>query len=135
MMDDQEPQFLDVGEGGKRRRIAYRYTDKSAGGDLALVWMSGFLSDMGSTKAHVMADFARARGLPMLRFDYSGHGLSSGSLLEASIGDWLSQPTEDGGRGFGTTATSVLFLTIIAALVLFLTVTKRDRTQVATVPT
>jgi pimeloyl-ACP methyl ester carboxylesterase len=93
MMDDQEPQFLDVGEAGKRRRIAYRYTDESADGDLALVWMSGFLSDMGSTKAHVMADFAHARRLPMLRFDYSGHGLSSGSLLEASIGDWLEEAT------------------------------------------
>ncbi len=27
----------------------------------------------------------------MLRFDYSGHGLSSGNLLEASIGDWLEE--------------------------------------------
>ena len=91
MMDDEEPQFLEVGAAGKRRRIAYRYTDRSADGGLALVWMSGFLSDMDGTKAHVMADFARARRLPMLRFDYSGHGLSSGSLLEASIGDWLEE--------------------------------------------
>ena len=91
MMDDQEPQFLEVGGAGKRRRIAYRYTDRSVDGDLALVWLSGFLSDMASTKALVMADFARGRRLPMLRFDYSGHGLSSGSLLEASIGDWLEE--------------------------------------------
>ena len=27
----------------------------------------------------------------MLRFDYSGHGLSEGSLAEASIGDWLEE--------------------------------------------
>ena len=27
----------------------------------------------------------------MLRFDYSGHGLSGGDLLEASIGDWLEE--------------------------------------------
>ena len=46
----------------------------------------------------------------------------------ASIGDWLSQPTEDGGLGLGTTSTSVIFLATIAALVAFLTVTKRDRT-------
>jgi pimeloyl-ACP methyl ester carboxylesterase len=91
MMDDQEPQFLEVGSGKKRRRIAYRFTDGKASGDLALVWLSGFLSDMGGTKALVMAAFARAGGLPMLRFDYSGHGLSSGSLLEASIGDWLEE--------------------------------------------
>lgn len=91
MMDDQEPQFLEVGRAGKRRRIAYRFTDEDASGDLALFWLSGFLSDMGSTKALVMAAFARERRLPMLRFDYSGHGLSSGSLLEASIGDWLEE--------------------------------------------
>ena len=90
-MDDQEPQILQLGGAGKRRRIAYRYTDRSADGDLALVWLSGFLSDMGSTKALVMSDFARERRLPMLRFDYSGHGLSAGSLLEASIGDWLEE--------------------------------------------
>jgi pimeloyl-ACP methyl ester carboxylesterase len=93
MMDDQEPQFLEVETAGTRRRIAYRFADKDASGDLALFWLSGFLSDMGSTKALVMAAFARERGLPMLRFDYSGHGLSSGSLLEASIGDWLEEAT------------------------------------------
>ncbi len=27
----------------------------------------------------------------MLRFDYSGHGLSPGNLLEATIGDWLEE--------------------------------------------
>jgi pimeloyl-ACP methyl ester carboxylesterase len=91
MMDDQEPQFLELGGAGKRRRIAYRFTDKGTSDDLALFWLSGFLSDMGSTKALVMAAFARERRLPMLRFDYSGHGLSSGSLLEASIGDWLEE--------------------------------------------
>ncbi len=46
----------------------------------------------------------------------------------ASIGDWLSQPTEDGGLGLGTTSTSLVFLAAIGALVAFLTVTKRDRT-------
>jgi pimeloyl-ACP methyl ester carboxylesterase len=90
-MDDQEPQFLEVGTGEKRRRIAYRLTDDAADGDLTLFWLSGFLSDMGGTKALVMAQFARERGLRMLRFDYSGHGFSSGSLLEASIGDWLEE--------------------------------------------
>ena len=48
--------------------------------------------------------------------------------LGASIGDWLSQPTEDGGLGLGTTSTSLVFLMAIGALVAFLTVTKRDRT-------
>ena len=31
------------------------------------------------------------QGLAMMRFDYSGHGLSGGDLLNASIGDWLEE--------------------------------------------
>ncbi|MFI9047208.1 hypothetical protein [Streptomyces sp. NPDC053427] len=46
--------------------------------------------------------------------------------LGASIGDYLSQPTADGGLGLGTVITSVLFLTVILGLVVFLTVTRRD---------
>ncbi|MFI0790223.1 hypothetical protein ACH4Q6_32055 [Streptomyces lydicus] len=46
--------------------------------------------------------------------------------LGASIGDYLSQPTADGGLGLGTVITSVLFLAVILGLVVFLTVTRRD---------
>ena len=46
--------------------------------------------------------------------------------LGASIGDYLSQPAADGGRGWGTTVTSVVFLLTILAVVVFLTITKRD---------
>jgi uncharacterized membrane-anchored protein len=46
--------------------------------------------------------------------------------LGASIGDYMSQPTKDGGLGLGTTVTSVIFLGTILALVIFLTVTRRD---------
>ena len=49
--------------------------------------------------------------------------------LGASIGDWLSQPTADGGLGLGTTTTSVAFLTAILATVVYLTISKRDRTE------
>jgi uncharacterized membrane-anchored protein len=41
--------------------------------------------------------------------------------LGASFGDLLSQPREYGGLGFGTTLTSVLFLTAIMALVAYMT--------------
>jgi len=46
--------------------------------------------------------------------------------LGASIGDYLSQPTGDGGLGLGTVVTSVLFLAVILGLVVFLTVTRKD---------
>jgi uncharacterized membrane-anchored protein len=50
--------------------------------------------------------------------------------LGASIGDFLSQPRADGGQGLGTTGTSVLFLAIILALVGYLSITRRDATEV-----
>jgi pimeloyl-ACP methyl ester carboxylesterase len=84
-----EPQFLEVGAGRKRRRIAYRLDDQA--GEPALLWLSGFLSDMASTKATTLAEWARKAGLTMLAFDYSGHGLSEGDLLKATIGDWLEE--------------------------------------------
>ncbi len=90
-MDADEPQFLDVGEGGWRRRIAYRLAEGAARNAPALLWLPGFLSDMASTKALALADWAKANRLPMLRFDYSGHGQSEGDLLHASIGDWLEE--------------------------------------------
>lgn len=46
--------------------------------------------------------------------------------LGASIGDYLSQPAKYGGLGLGATGTSVLFIGAILALVIFLSVTKRD---------
>ena len=47
----------------------------------------------------------------------------------ASMGDLLSQPTSNGGLGLGTTGTSILFLATIAALVSYLTVTRKDKIE------
>ena len=44
----------------------------------------------------------------------------------ASIGDLLSQPKDSGGLGFGTTNTSLIFLSLIAVLVIYLSVTRKD---------
>jgi len=46
--------------------------------------------------------------------------------LGASLGDYLSQPTENGGLELGTVVTSVIFLLAILATVIYLTITKRD---------
>lgn len=46
--------------------------------------------------------------------------------LGASLGDYLSQPKEYGGLGFGTTVTSVIFLIPILAIIIFLAITKCD---------
>lgn len=46
--------------------------------------------------------------------------------LGASIGDYLASPTSEGGLGLGTNLTSILFLSTILSLVVFLAVSKRD---------
>ena len=43
--------------------------------------------------------------------------------MGASFGDLLSQPVADGGLGFGTTVTSVAFLSVIAAVIVYMTIT------------
>jgi uncharacterized membrane-anchored protein len=40
--------------------------------------------------------------------------------LGASIGDYLSQPRDEGGRGLGTTGTTVIFLATILGVVVYL---------------
>ena len=55
--------------------------------------------------------------------------------LGASIGDFMSQPKADGGLGLGTTATSAIFLLTILALVVYLTLTKKDEIKPDHVPT
>ncbi|MEP1537054.1 MAG: alpha/beta hydrolase [Paracoccaceae bacterium] len=67
------------------RRIAYHKTD---GAGPCVVFMGGLKSDMDGTKAIHLENWAKARGQAFLRFDYSGHGQSSGTFEEGCIGDW-----------------------------------------------
>jgi pimeloyl-ACP methyl ester carboxylesterase len=58
------------------------------GGSPTVVWLGGFRSDMGGTKAEVLAAAARERGWSCLRFDYRAHGESEGDWEAATIGAW-----------------------------------------------
>jgi len=92
-VSDREPQFLDIGAGGgaAARRIAYLHEPASTPEGLGLFWLSGYKSDMASTKATELAGYARQKGLGCTRFDYSGHGLSSGRFEDGTIGAWLGE--------------------------------------------
>src|SRR5881628_2138314 len=55
--------------------------------------------------------------------------------LGASIGDWMSQNSKKyGGLGLGATGTSYIFLGCILVLVIFLSLTRRDATEIRTTP-
>ncbi|WP_322889748.1 MULTISPECIES: alpha/beta hydrolase [unclassified Yoonia] len=79
------------------RKIAYHLTD---GTGPAVVFLGGFKSDMGGTKAVFLEDWARQQGRAFLRFDYSGHGESGGKFTDGAIGDWF----EDAQAAIGLVA-------------------------------
>ncbi|MEP4768811.1 MAG: alpha/beta hydrolase [Roseibium sp.] len=87
-MGTQEPQFIEVGKNGDKRRIAVL---KDAGSGPSLMWLSGFKSDMTGSKAEALSEYGLERGQDVVRFDYSGHGQSSGEFEDACVSDWLEE--------------------------------------------
>lgn len=67
------------------RKIAF---SQSNGDGPGIVFLGGFMSDMAGTKALHLAAWCKKQKRPFLRFDYSGHGASSGSFTDGCIGDW-----------------------------------------------
>jgi pimeloyl-ACP methyl ester carboxylesterase len=59
-----------------------------AGALPGIVFLGGFRSDMTGTKALFLDDYCRSRGRAFVRFDYFGHGASSGDFALATIGRW-----------------------------------------------
>jgi pimeloyl-ACP methyl ester carboxylesterase len=78
------------------RRIAHHRTSPSGDGARrpGVVFLGGFVSDMKGTKATWLEAWARATGRAFLRFDYSGHGESSGRIEEGCIGDWTADAAD-----------------------------------------
>lgn len=90
----QEPQTLIVGADNEARDIAYLSNSAQDARSPSLFWLSGFMSDMGSTKAMALEAFAVSRSLGYTRFDYSGHGRSGGLFTDGTIGRWLEEAAE-----------------------------------------
>jgi pimeloyl-ACP methyl ester carboxylesterase len=78
--------FLKLGTSSGERLIAVRRDEGAAPG---VFWMGGFKSDMKGTKAEALAHWAHENGRSCVRFDYSGHGESSGDFTAGTIGRWL----------------------------------------------
>jgi len=65
--------------------IAYHRFDGASPG---VVFLGGFMSDMTGTKAMALEAHCRRAGRAFLRFDYRGHGASSGRFEDGAIGQW-----------------------------------------------
>jgi pimeloyl-ACP methyl ester carboxylesterase len=66
-------------------RVAWK---KVEGGGPTVVWLGGFKSDMTGTKAQALADWAHERHRAYVRFDYFGHGASTGDFAAGTISRW-----------------------------------------------
>ena len=82
-MAEPEPSFVDVAGG----RLAYRHRP---GRGPTTVFLPGYMSDMGGSKAVALDGWAAARGRALLRLDYSGCGDSGGSFDDGSVGRWTA---------------------------------------------
>ena len=78
----ESPEFLPCRDGAA---VAYR---RVAGGAPGIVFLAGLRSDMTGTKATYLDGYCRRRGLSYVRFDYFGHGSSSGDFSNGSVGRW-----------------------------------------------
>tara|TARA_A100001011_G_scaffold398363_1_gene502517 strand:- start:407 stop:1153 length:747 start_codon:yes stop_codon:yes gene_type:complete len=65
--------------------IAY---NQLIGKNEGIVFLSGFNSDMQGKKALYIEKWAKENNHSFLRFDYSGHGQSSGSINKTCFSDW-----------------------------------------------
>ena len=79
-----DPHHLDVAG----RRIACR---KRAGDLPTVLFLPGYASDMDGNKAVAIDAFAERMGIAMVRFDYSGTGLSDGAFDDGTLDRWLDE--------------------------------------------
>ena len=76
--------FLETPAGQK---LAYSFIK---GTGPTVIFLGGFKSDMEGSKAIFLEKWAKKRNRSFLRFDYSGHGQSSGDFHDLGIGDWFN---------------------------------------------
>lgn len=80
-------QFIEHETALAKSRIAVK-TFKGRGP--RVFFLGGFYSNMESTKASIIAEWAQRRGNSVVRFDYSGHGHSERLFEECTLSDWLA---------------------------------------------
>jgi pimeloyl-ACP methyl ester carboxylesterase len=82
---------LTVGPGGPGDGCREIAVLRRAGRRPGLVWLGGFKSDMEGGKAVALDRWAGEKGYACTRFDYSGHGRSSGAFEDGTISKWLEE--------------------------------------------
>ena len=71
-----------------KRKIKYLFIKKNS--QITVVFFHGFMSDMLGDKPIAIEKFCRKQKLNFLKFEYSGHGKSTGKFIEGNITRWTS---------------------------------------------
>ncbi|MCD6036030.1 MAG: alpha/beta hydrolase [Rickettsiales bacterium] len=79
------PAFLHTQEGYS---LAYHFIPPKKKEIPTIVFLGGLMSDMEGTKALYLDAWCREQGYGFIRFDYVGHGQSSGVFTDGTIGIW-----------------------------------------------
>ena len=68
-----------------KKKIKYLYI--KANSQITVIFFHGFMSDMIGKKPIAIQKFCKKNGLGFLKFEYSGHGKSTGKFIEENISE------------------------------------------------
>ena len=75
-----------------KKKIKYLFVNKKS--DITLVFFHGFMSDMVGKKPNTIQKLCRKKNVNFLKFEYSGHGKSTGKFIEGNISKWTNEARE-----------------------------------------
>ena len=73
----------------KKRKINYFFLNNKS--QITVVFFHGFMSDMSGAKPRSIQGFCSKKKLNFLRFEYSGHGKSTGKFVEGNVSKWTNE--------------------------------------------
>ena len=71
-----------------KKKIKYLFIKKNS--EITVVFFHGFMSDMLGSKPSAIQKFCNKKKIDFLKFEYSGHGKSSGKFIEGNISKWTN---------------------------------------------
>jgi len=77
-----------------RSNIKIKYLLSKKNSEIAVVFFHGFMSDMTGEKPKAIQRFCNKNNLNFLRFEYSGHGKSTGEFIKGNISKWAKEAKE-----------------------------------------
>ena len=75
-----------------KKKIKYLLIKKNS--EIAVVFFHGFMSDMIGAKPKAIQKFCRSRKFNFLKFEYSGHGKSTGKFTDGNVSRWTNEAKE-----------------------------------------